>query len=492
MDKKNSLITKKNNVYIGNRYVPIFANPVEWDNLREYEPLTIVTYQGTSYTSKKRVPVGTELSDTEYWVVTGNYNAQVEAYRQQVVALDESVEQVSENVEQIETDLNGLSTKVDTIFGKTVRIFNTVAEMVADTEIHANDVVETKEYSVGKGGGCKYLVTAVSDNFSIALSNNLHAHVIGSVVTPSMFGANCDGTDDLTSLVKAINYAKSVKGKVLLDKNISIDGTISLTNFVSIEGINKGIKLIELGAHNIIEHDTDDSLFYVSLRNFTISGSNLATNGIYLSGGTQNNGCDTCVFDNLVIENINGIGVNLRNTLLTPHFTNIIIEHCASIGMNIASHDGFFDNIQVMDCTSNFGGVNLSGSANKLSNFKVYFIYNGPTAATGVNVTGNDNGLSNIDIQDLAGTGLKVQANNNSITNALISKISAHSGGDHTGIKLEGTANMVHGVVIGQGTGMLAINATGGYNNIMLNTTGVATQYSGAATNFHVINGSTT
>lgn len=73
-----------NNIYIGNRYVPVFANPVEWDNLREYEPLTIVTYQGTAYTSRKTVPVGTALSNTEYWVVTGNYNAQVEMYRREV------------------------------------------------------------------------------------------------------------------------------------------------------------------------------------------------------------------------------------------------------------------------------------------------------------------------------------------------------------------------------------------------------------------------
>lgn len=73
-----------NNIYVGNRYVPVFANPVEWDNLREYEPLTIVTYQGTAYTSRKTVPVGTDLSNTEYWVVTGNYNAQVEMYRREV------------------------------------------------------------------------------------------------------------------------------------------------------------------------------------------------------------------------------------------------------------------------------------------------------------------------------------------------------------------------------------------------------------------------
>ena len=87
-----------NNVYIGNRYVPVFANPVEWDNVREYEPLTIVTYEGTAYTSKKTVPVGTALSNTEYWVVTGNYNAQVEQYRQEVVSLSNRVEILEDDI----------------------------------------------------------------------------------------------------------------------------------------------------------------------------------------------------------------------------------------------------------------------------------------------------------------------------------------------------------------------------------------------------------
>ena len=30
--------------YIGARYVPIFANPTEWNPNQAYEPLTIVTY----------------------------------------------------------------------------------------------------------------------------------------------------------------------------------------------------------------------------------------------------------------------------------------------------------------------------------------------------------------------------------------------------------------------------------------------------------------
>lgn len=77
--------------YIGARYVPLFADPIEWDNLRSYEGLTIVTYQGTSYTSKKNVPAGVELDNKEYWVATGNYNAQVENYRKEVSEVKETL-----------------------------------------------------------------------------------------------------------------------------------------------------------------------------------------------------------------------------------------------------------------------------------------------------------------------------------------------------------------------------------------------------------------
>ena len=77
--------------YIGARYVPKFANPIEWDNARAYEALEIVTYLGTSYTSKKAVPVGTAITNSEYWVATGNYNAQVAEYAEQVTNLAESL-----------------------------------------------------------------------------------------------------------------------------------------------------------------------------------------------------------------------------------------------------------------------------------------------------------------------------------------------------------------------------------------------------------------
>ena len=45
-----------NRQYIGARYVPKFADPVEWNSALSYEALTIVTHLGNSFTSKKPVP----------------------------------------------------------------------------------------------------------------------------------------------------------------------------------------------------------------------------------------------------------------------------------------------------------------------------------------------------------------------------------------------------------------------------------------------------
>ena len=70
------------NIYVGHRYVPKIMG--EHDKTQTYEGLSIVTHEGTSYTSKKHVPVGVDISNEEYWVVTGNYNVQVEKYRTEV------------------------------------------------------------------------------------------------------------------------------------------------------------------------------------------------------------------------------------------------------------------------------------------------------------------------------------------------------------------------------------------------------------------------
>lgn len=84
--------------YIGSRYVPVFADPIEWSNQKEYEPLTIVTHQGNSYTSKQFVPVGIDIANEDFWAITGNYNAQVEQYRREVATWEGRIDENAANI----------------------------------------------------------------------------------------------------------------------------------------------------------------------------------------------------------------------------------------------------------------------------------------------------------------------------------------------------------------------------------------------------------
>lgn len=92
--------------YVGARYVPIFGRKNEtsiaWDNSGAYEPLTIVLYNGDSYTSKRYVPAGIDITDTNYWVITGRYNAQVEQYRQEVLGFDTRITTNTNDINSLE------------------------------------------------------------------------------------------------------------------------------------------------------------------------------------------------------------------------------------------------------------------------------------------------------------------------------------------------------------------------------------------------------
>lgn len=101
--------------YVGARYVPKFATPIEWSANRQYEALEIVTHMNASYTSKKPVPTGVDINNTEYWAITGNYSAQVEQYRQETEEVSASVNTLSENVTTISETVNTLNSDVKNI-----------------------------------------------------------------------------------------------------------------------------------------------------------------------------------------------------------------------------------------------------------------------------------------------------------------------------------------------------------------------------------------
>lgn len=173
--------------YVGSRYVPVFADPAEWNNTRTYEPLTIVLNNGNSYTSRQFVPVGVELTNTDYWLETGNYNAQVEQYRQEVI-----------NYTNI----------VDVLKNAAAYTFNTVADMMKSNDLEAGNVCLTLGFnSANDNGSSLYMLqtTAPHEPYKmpcgtpygdvIRINDNLYAVLIaGTDVYAEQLGCRAENS----------------------------------------------------------------------------------------------------------------------------------------------------------------------------------------------------------------------------------------------------------------------------------------------------------
>ena len=140
-----SRVEPNRNVYIGHRYVPLLVG--EWDNSIEYEGLSIVTHKGASYTSKKRTPPGIKIENEEYWVLTGNYNAQIEYYRQDVSRVQQEIRdtkadlesQMDDTINYVDNSVNDLTRDVNDSITESERKVN---QTVDDLTNHVNTNVD--------------------------------------------------------------------------------------------------------------------------------------------------------------------------------------------------------------------------------------------------------------------------------------------------------------------------------------------------------------
>lgn len=98
-----------NNIYVGERYIPIYDG--FWSNTKEYESLTIVTEpsSNSSYISRRPVPAGTPLTNSEYWALqaTGNQDlddikTQLNTLQTQMTGVTDSVSQLAEKTDDLE------------------------------------------------------------------------------------------------------------------------------------------------------------------------------------------------------------------------------------------------------------------------------------------------------------------------------------------------------------------------------------------------------
>ena len=138
--------------YIGARYVPLFAEPLEWDITKEYEPLTIVLWQGNSYTSRQAVPAQVDIKNNEFWALTGNYNAQIEQYRKEVQTF-------RDDIDANKTEIDSLEKRMDSA-ESTLEVLGTAAK-----KNWTNQIVD-KGQDLPTSGAVKTAIDEVGTNIS--------------------------------------------------------------------------------------------------------------------------------------------------------------------------------------------------------------------------------------------------------------------------------------------------------------------------------------
>lgn len=153
--------------YVGARYAPQFMGA--WDKASEYAALSVVYTNEQSYVSRKIVPANTEITNTEFWIKSADWNAQVTQYSQ-------NVEQYQANVEQYNQNVKTYNANVNNFFDATIHAYNTKEEMVDDTTIQPEyTLITCGANAVGDGGGSLYKVASTTSATAVALKNGLFA-----------------------------------------------------------------------------------------------------------------------------------------------------------------------------------------------------------------------------------------------------------------------------------------------------------------------------
>lgn len=285
--------------YVGARYVPKIADPVEWQENTAYEALVIVTYNNSSYTSRKPVPVtvGIPPENTEYWALTGNYNAQVEEYRQLAVQAVNTANSANETAGRAEQTANEAKEKAD---GFDERITENT-QGIANNEQEITTLKETTQSQGTEIDGLSGRVEALEGELSNADVSYANTYIVhkNSDTYPTINSAIEQAITDGVSLSNPktiLVYAGDYNEQIVRD---DIHG-------LSIVGVDKeGVVIHYNGEYpDCVVHVQGD----ISFENVTIKLDNSTTYAIHVDP-SDTNVSGTIKFEGcIIVGGTNAIG----------------------------------------------------------------------------------------------------------------------------------------------------------------------------------------
>lgn len=243
-----------NRQYVGARYVPKFYDnngSSEWVSGVPYEPLTVVTYLGNSYTSKIPVPsnAGAPSVAVKYWVNTGNFNAQVEKLSNTV----------SKNSELLGFINNVCTPQMFGGSGDANYFFNGAWYVDSEHTVLSTDNTESINKCIAECYNTGKIVLIPEGNYLIGSSINVPYSGI-TIIGSATFKSNLV-TNSIFNGVAMLNVSSGSSNNATQNFNIS---NIRFTPKASVRGISCGYLIYNTSFKNLLFHNFDASAIYFS------------------------------------------------------------------------------------------------------------------------------------------------------------------------------------------------------------------------------------
>lgn len=256
--------------FIGARYAPEFAGA--WSNTKQYAALSVVYADNRSYVSRKTVPAGTPITNTEFWIQSSDWNAQVAEYNLKVEGYNANVERYNKNVQDYSAEVRGF-------YADTLHSFDTKADMQADRTLALGETLLTcGDKKIGDGGGSFYQVVSQTSSTAVALDNGLFAEPFEfQPYDYSQFQQEVEGYKDSTTRVY------NTQQDMVADVGISA-GNILMTTGALEQGDGQG------SFWNVTDNQEEGSVLLQNgkyAKRFNISSVDVSGNLLFNNKGNQ-------------------------------------------------------------------------------------------------------------------------------------------------------------------------------------------------------------
>lgn len=325
--------------YIGARYVPKFYlnsnGTPEWESGVAYEPLTIVTYNNNSYTSRKPVPaeVGNPSANAEYWAQTGVYNAQIG--------------ELSDRVDALAADMKK--------YFVTPEMFGAVGNGVANDTTAMQDAVDSGYIVLLTG---KYLidpVTVSKETYILGEGGQVVPTLVGAAPSPTKTAFNCTGNAviDNIEFIGSTSHTGALTRYPVINANNTEYLTVKNCKFENFGGeyVNQeGTPIWDFYAVYIKAIDVDN----VRIEHNTFSG-NADDEIIIVSPHSKATRTEAFIHNNTFKNCEAGATVNAFATLVDFRGNSWVDYHYTGSAVNALCDDLYFIGNSTERCT--FGNI---------------------------------------------------------------------------------------------------------------------------------------